>query len=409
MKPILVSAAKGARQLARKILGRHARKPTDAFGRKAVPTGKRQHIQADVCILTNCRFPGGNASSTLDEIRTFAQAGLQVAIVHCPLNRNPVSERYSDWLERMVHIEDVNTISCRLLIVRGPRVIMSESIDRLQNSITTRRAAFVINNSAYRPDGTIIFQWNDLIRKVNSLPWTQKLIFPLGPAIRQEIKDEGLDRYIAIEDWSPTFDEESIPFIERQNMSPPFTIGRHGRDGGEKWLENPRLLRAAYPAGPSVKVRILGGADKAADILGSIPDNWTVYPFGAQPVDQFLRDLDAFVYFPHSDLNEAFGRTIVESMYSGLPVILPSRFELTFGNLAIYSNPENVVDVLYRLSYDHKKRLKFVRSVREQALSTYGSKSLFSRAPELEINSSRSHPGSLEKSLVEYKRWIEKG
>lgn len=399
----------GARYLAQNMEPGFDAKPASEFARKAIPSGLKQALQCDVCIITNCRFPGGNASSTLDEIRTFSEAGLQVALVHCPLNGKlkPVSERYASWLDHMVHIEDLSSIDCNLLIVRGPRVIMEESLEAMAPIVKSKRAAFVVNNSAYRPDGTPVFNWLELLGRVDSLPWENKIVYPLGPAIREEAREEGLSDAVALEDWPPTFDAASIPFVERGTMVQPFVIGRHGRDGHEKWLETPDELLKAYPNDPAVQVRVMGGAEKAERLLGAIPDNWMVMPFGAQPVDDFLRGLDAFVYFPHTGLNEAFGRTIVEAMFSGLPCILPRRFATTFGNLAIYCEPDQVLGVLERLASDDTKRRAFVRAVREQALASYESASLFLRAPELRAGNEIHRPEPPTQALLEYKAWVE--
>ncbi|MET3660055.1 glycosyltransferase [Aquamicrobium ahrensii] len=399
----------GARYLAQNMEAGFKAKPVSEFARKAIPSGLKQALQCDVCIITNCRFPGGNASSTLDEVRTFSEAGLQVALVHCPLNGKikPISERYATWLEHIVHIEDLSSIDCNLLIIRGPRVIMEESLKAIGPIVKSKRTAFVINNSAFRPDGALVFGWRELLDRVDSLPWENKAIHPLGPAIRHEVREEALSEAVSPHDWPPTFDAGAIPFIERGPMVMPFVIGRHGRDGHEKWLESSDELLKAYPSNPSVQVRIMGGAEKAERLLGVIPENWMVLPFGAQSVADFLQGLDAFVYFPHTGLNEAFGRTIVEAMFSGLPCILPRRFATTFGELAVYCEPSQVMGALERLASDDIKRKDFVRAVREQAFARYESASLFLRAPELPVKSEIPQPEPLNEELLRYKAWVE--
>ncbi len=61
-------------------------------------------------------------------------------------------------------------------------------------------------------------------------------------------------------------------------------------------------------------MRVLGGADAVADVLGEVPPAWEVFPFGSVDPAEFLAGLDAFVYYHHRDLDEAFGRTVLEAL-----------------------------------------------------------------------------------------------
>jgi glycosyltransferase involved in cell wall biosynthesis len=100
-----------------------------------------------------------------------------------------------------------------------------------------------------------------------------------------------------------------------------------------------------------------------------------------RPTD-YLRELDVFVYFPHPDLNEAFGRTILEAMFAGVPCLLPRRFSETFGDLALYCEPADVRGVLSRLAADDAGRLQFVRWVRSQVDDHFETTALLQRIPE---------------------------
>ena len=103
-------------------------------------------------------------------------------------------------------------------------------------------------------------------------------------------------------------------------------VGRHSRDCVTKWPENESDLRNAFLADSDYDVRILGGADKALQIMEHRPANWTVYAFDEIRVINFLKDLDFFVHFTHSQYYEEFGRNIMEAMAIGIPVIFPKSF-----------------------------------------------------------------------------------
>src|SRR5690606_37328855 len=89
-------------------------------------------------------------------------------------------------------------------------------------------------------------------------------------------------------------------------------------------------------------VRILGGADRALDILGTQPKNWTTYAFGSMDARTFLSDLDFYVHFPNENYIEEGARCVIEAMASGIPVILPPVFREHFGDAALYVEPAQV-------------------------------------------------------------------
>src|SRR4029453_9651053 len=70
-----------------------------------------------------------------------------------------------------------------------------------------------------------------------------------------------------------------------------------------------------------------------------------------QPRD-FLGTLDFFVYFHDERWVEAFGRTILEAMASGVPVIIAEHFRGTFGDAALYTDPAGVRDLVLNLHAD---------------------------------------------------------
>jgi FkbM family methyltransferase len=376
----------------------------------------------DVCIVTDLRFPGGNASSTLEEVRVFRSRGLRVLLVHCPsvaMQGKPVSARYEEFRDALEYFYNISAIETDALIVRHPAVASSLKFRILAGRIAAGSTAVIINNSIRRPGGADVYSLEALLANVDSLNSPLKRIYPLGPAIRQELQslDSRLSALLARNDWTPTFDASQFAFRPKSTMSPPFVIGRHARDGVEKWIENPKRLLAAYPDTKEFSVSVLGGADGAAAIIGQLPANWEVLPFGSVQPSEYLARLDAFVYFPHTDLNEAFGRTIMEAIFSGVPCILPRRFQATFEEMAFYCEAEEVSGVIRRLGLHPERRLEFLRCARERAAS-YDSQVLHERLAALKDTAMRNGaqhssvaPGSalLNGDVHAYKRWVETG
>jgi FkbM family methyltransferase len=377
--------------------------------------------ECDVCIVTDLRLSGGNASSTLDEARYLRAQGLKVLIVHCPSVRTqgkPVSDRYAEVAELCRPFHDVTAIRTDVLIVRHPAVAASAKFGLLLPRIEARATAIIVNNSLERSDGSAVYSVDQLLENVAALRSERVRVYPLGPAIRRELSGQGtrLAEHLAEHDWTPTFDARKLAFEPKEVMSSPFVIGRHARDGAEKWLERRERLSAAYPDTPEFSVSILGGADAALAILGERPSNWEILPFGSIEPAAYLAKLDAFVYFPHSGLNEAFGRAVMEAIFAGIPCVLPRSFRTTFEDMAFYSEPEDVAGVVRRLSRYPEWRLDFLKHARERA-RRYESGVLAERLSDL----SGSLPGDgksaappcslpvLKGPVREYKTWVETG
>lgn len=373
-------------------------------------------ISKDVLIITNLRFPGGNASSTVDEIRVFLNQGLSVGLINCPVvlgQKKLVSDRYSQYKDLVTDIRNIKSLKAKLVIVRHPRVVSSSLFIDMASRIEAEKVVFVINNSMFRPTGEPVYSVSQFLKGYDLVSSDDKSIFPLGPAIRSELHQEKAfnDELLSSFDWSPTFDSSRFTFSPHEIVELPIVIGRHGRDGPEKWIEDPSALASIYPESDSFVIKILGGADNAFEILERTPQNWEVLPFGSIDPAEYLKQLDVFVYFPNSNLNEAFGRTIMEAIFSGVPCVLPYRFSETFGDLAFYCDPFEVEAVVKRLSEQNESKVKYLEYCRNKAFSLFDSSVLVKRS-RLDKKSEeimKLEEESLTRELIDYKHWVEKG
>lgn len=369
-----------------------------------------KNIECDICIVTDLRFPGGNASSTLDEIKYFQSKGMSLVLIHCPSPVScgkSISDRYSSLTSIVDHFYSVNKVSARFLIVRHPAVICSSAFEVLSLKLNAQSAAIVVNNSIVRPDGSAVYSLDLLNDRLSCLDASSIRVYPLSPSIREELIDGLAPGFIADEDWSPTFSATQFEFSPKSVIAPPYAIGRHGRDGREKWVETKEYMELVYPDHELFSIRILGGASNAYKVLGYMPSNWDVIPFGQVSPQDYLKTIDFFVYFPHTDLNEAFGRTIIEAVFIGVPCILPFKFEGLFGSLAFYCEPKDVRSLVMRLAASPKHRLLFVTAVRDIAVTNYETSVLARRIEGGGQDS--NHKVNLDSHLLDYKKWVETG
>jgi hypothetical protein len=129
-------------------------------------------------------------------------------------------------------------------------------------------------------------------------------------------------------------------------------IGRHSRPDSKKWPADADEIRQAYPINGEVRVRVLGGAEAVVETLGAVPAAWEVLPYGSLPAAEFLAGLDAYVYFHHRDLTEAFGRSILEALAARVPVVVAPHFEPLFGEACLYASPSTASDTVRALLAD---------------------------------------------------------
>src|SRR5690606_36376702 len=138
----------------------------------------------------------------------------------------------------------------------------------------------------------------------------------------------------------------------------------------QKWPSDAETVKAVYPVDGSWTVRVLGGADPVAKVLGRVPRTWEVLEFGAMSPQDFLAGMDFFVYYHNPRWVEAFGRTILEALASGAVAILPPHFSAAFGDAARYAESAEVRPLLERLYGDRRaydeQAAKGQRLVRER-------------------------------------------
>jgi glycosyltransferase involved in cell wall biosynthesis len=318
----------------------------------------------DVVIATDFRLTGGTISSTIEEIKAQRAMGLRTGLF--PLSRfdlNPARE----WNEKILQQVDGDRVhllvygeevSCDLLMVRHPPVLQ-EYQDYLPK-IQAENILVIVNQSPFRDveDPTSrIYDLNPCSRNLVRCFGRPGTWLPIGPAVRNALLQEpDVSHVIDLgdEDWVNIIDVEEWRVPGKKGTEKRPVIGRHSRDQYVKWPSSAEELLAVYPADDGFGVKVLGGADAACKILGKIPENWTVYPFDAMSPVAFLSEIDVYVFFTRSGCVEAFGRSPLEAMAAGVPVVLPLSFRPLFKEAALYAEPFEVRSTVMQLYTDRE-------------------------------------------------------
>lgn len=317
----------------------------------------------DVVMMSDFSLQGGTTSSNRQEILAQRAAGLRTVLVHHPIwdwdVTKPVSPQIADLVDGdMVRWADAaEVLSCDVLVIRAPKLgeVLMDDLPR----ITAASTVVVVNQTPFYyygdvPSG-VAYDLPTVFRNLSEAFGPARWM-PIGPAVREALVGfHGDDMDLsAVPHWDWVNIIDAALWHRQAPRVPDGTvrIGRHSRDDPVKWPERAEDLRAIYPVDGSVQVHVLGGAETAREVLGSVPASWVVHPFGSMDAREFLHELDVYVYFTASTYTEAFGRAPLEAMAAGVPVVASRSFEPLFGQGATYSDPDGVADAVAAIVAD---------------------------------------------------------
>jgi hypothetical protein len=303
----------------------------------------------DVVIVCDLRFPGGTSTSVAHEVIAAAGAGYRVGLAHLDAASLRTDRPMHPALRALIDdgraqlLLPGQAVRARLVEVRHPMVLAEHLGGRLP--ISAEQVVVVAGQVPADRDGTRYYDPAVVDAHVVAALGRRAVWAPISPVVRaalQPAADAAAIR-LAPQDWVEVIDPGEWA-VERHGVidAQRPVIGRHSRPSALKWPATAPDLLAAYPDDGSMRVRVLGGTTGVAEVLGHEPATWEVTPFGGMSAREFLAGIDVFVYQHHPDLVEAFGRTVLEAMAAGVPVVVPPALQALFGDAARYATPGDV-------------------------------------------------------------------
>jgi spore coat polysaccharide biosynthesis predicted glycosyltransferase SpsG len=312
----------------------------------------------DIGVLSDFRFPGGTSASLAEEIRAQSSAGYTTALIPARavnlkrrrgFNSRIVSAVQAGQGELVAPDAEINV---KLLVIRQPSIFVEDPdpIPRVKADKVLMIVNQIHSNGA-GPDAYAegLAETRDRLRAMfgDQITWA-----PIGPIPRTALTKTHVSLELAEADWHNVLNADEW-WLPRDNfVAERPVIGRHGRPTWKKWPESAEEILAAYPDDDRFGVKILGGGEVAAKIIGRVPDNWVLYPFNSIHPRRFLGEIDFQVYYHHPGEPEAFGRTIAEALASGTPTIVSPDFRPLFEEACIYAEPAEVKEIVTQLYSD---------------------------------------------------------
>jgi len=339
-------------------------------------TSGQEEYTYDVALITDVRFSGGTSASNAQEIKIQHRMGMRTAIFHAPSH---LLDRRNDFISASLReclelgyadlVPTAAKVFAPITIVRHPTVALS--VQSLPKMLRTEQLVLVINHPARRAGGQIDYDLGVVSRNLDNQFGVQAKLCPISPVIAAACQRPGAEMIPLDELWLNVFDVP--PYNRASNaLSSHITIGRHSRDHTDKWPGDAQTIRNAYPDDENIKINVLGGAKTPRKLLGSLPNNWTVYRYDEISVNEFLSKIDVYVYFHHEDWVEAFGRAVAEAILRGIPTILPPTFEPLFKDACLYCRPENVLQLIQKLRSNPNWREQVGLNGRRSVIAHFG-------------------------------------
>lgn len=330
----------------------------------------------DAIVVADVRFSGGSTAALAADVTAMAALGMKVGLIFVRSSyldderdpENPKALALSD-IEGVTRLSTDVPAEAELVFLHHPLVFFRGIEERLQ--LTADRAVIVTHHAPFRADGSM--EWDPIAtcRRARQLTGLSTWYAPISGAVRAQLASFAPLVRQTSADWPNIFDPGDWPEVRPILTGSGVTIGRHGRSDPLKFPATGVDIDASLPASGSVRVRLLGCPAEALARKGAHPDRWEILPFGAKPVPDFLNSLDIFTYHYHPNLQEAFGRTVVEASLCGRPCLLDPRLRSTFGDMAEYCSPAETAEALARLAGDAPGTRARAASARAEAISRY--------------------------------------
>ena len=332
------------------------------------PKGPRRH---DVVIASDFRPRSNTNIANAEEVEANAALGLSTGLMQLSVFDLAAERRRHPWLAEAIQGRRADMlvygdeIKAGLVVIRDPRVLMEEQA--YLPGIESAEVHLVVDRPPHDEDGEKLYDLAACDAYATRLFGRAPVWHPINAVVREALVAEGAPGVIDLsgDDWPEITTVARRGDPSDHKAGDPARIGRHGSEQPAAWPRTAEDILAVYPDQKEHRVSILGSIDRAAEILGEPPRFWKVGVLKRrEQIDRFLSRLDAYIYMTRGDAPQFNCRGILEAMAAGVPVVLDPSFEGTFGELAVYAEPDDALAAANDLIADAQRRRERVDAAR---------------------------------------------
>jgi glycosyltransferase involved in cell wall biosynthesis len=333
--------------------------PTIAYSRTKEPA------YFDIVLVSDFRLPSEAAQNNLNYLSAFSRAGYSVAYLQW--SRYDIEPRNYEWprianavrqsgVVPLVHGERIN---CNLLLILHPPTMMWQP-DHVPE-IICQLAALLVSQLPQRPENaeSAVYDPVEVQARLVDNFGVRGCWLPASPFLRQYLGEVALADEVWHEPWPPMLDYAAWhrePNWRGDVRGLP-VLGRHADDRWIKWPGSQAATEAAYNSESRIRVGFMGRAHTAKNLLEYTPANWEIVPADGENILEFLSSLDIFIYIVNERHGGGIEHNMMAAMAAGLPLICSPSFRETFGDAALYANPDEVYPLIKRLWQDESHYL----------------------------------------------------
>jgi glycosyltransferase involved in cell wall biosynthesis/UDP:flavonoid glycosyltransferase YjiC (YdhE family) len=325
------------------------------------------------------------------EMRAAISHGFSCGLmmVHGPILRHPsqIHPEIRSLLDAglLERVDPSVPAHARLVLIHHPNIL--DHFFQPRPDVTTDKVIVILHHPIRDRTGHVQYVLEDVAAHGKAAFGRPVVLAPVSAVVRAGLPPMPPSGARLLEtDWTNLIELADWPRRPERAPGAVAVVGRHSRPDLRKWPDRFEDALAAYPDRPNVAVRIMGGGAFLDKIYPKLPPNWEILPFAHNGVAGFLATLDFYVYYHSDQWLEAFGRTILEAICTGLVVILPPEFEILFCESAIYGPPADVAATIdyYRA---HPEAYAAQSSIaRRYAEQHFGSDQLIARLSALGVD-----------------------
>jgi hypothetical protein len=318
-------------------------------------TGARAY---DIVLAGDWTAAGAAGTAGVGQLRALTARGQRTALLQLDALSNlrdgpqNLDRCVQDLINagELTQVELTDDVRARLVVVRSSRVL--QHAPDLPSGVRAQRV--VIESSISSRSATAA---------ARRLFGRRPLWAPAGPDGRRLLTAALDGDLITGVDLPGTVDATQWRLDRRGPRADRPVVGRHCRGGRAEW----RRLREELPDNARVDVRLLDGASSADGAFGRFgpPRSWLVYGPEDVSLRSFLYQVDFYLHLPEADIPADPDPDVLAALAAGCVVVLPYRYAPTFGDAAIYCEPEEVAQTVAALhSNRHALREQSTRGAR---------------------------------------------